>query len=776
MTDFEQKQEAPTPNHVEGGTAPAEGVRAHLDVHKALLDLRDDEDSLSELFGALRPAFAFDRAMVLEAREDGLCCIAAEPKELTGRTWSADLFPAGLVGDRVFAGGQARIEWQPQPDDPVAPAQPVLSLPIGISGRRATLVMLRSEGRERFGDDHVALARQCAVVALAALAARTGPSLEAEIRRLNRQIEELRRDGQQPDGALLREIVNRLPIGLTVQDDGGRFILVNEIAADNLQTPAQSLIGASPADFLPEGDAAMRRNWELELVRSGRTHTTEETLAGPTGARTWLTFHNPVRIGDRTLLVASSLDITERKQLETTLLQRANYDELTGLPNGVLVRGYVEEIARRQDQSRFALAIINFDNFKHINDYYSHAIGDALLAKIARRIKNGLRGSDLIARLAGDEFLLLLDPVDSEVQLRASLDRVLHDLKQPFYVESFEILTSASVGVSIHPEHGTGYEMLRRNADAAMYRAKTEAKGTASYFDLKMGQAIAARMQQEQRLRLAIRDRRLCCAFQPKVDIRTQDVVGFETLVRWRDEDGEIHLPSSFVDLAIQLGLIDPITRFVLEEALRSIGRLDEAFGPGTTLSVNVAARQANDLNFMRAFIDTLKASQYAERIMIELTEDAFVAKSQFQKDVLPMLRDIGVRVSIDDFGTGFSSLGVLAGITADELKVDRSFITSIHERPRSQDVLRAIESLGQALGMTIVAEGVETFEEVAFLQAATQIRYAQGFYFSKPFFLEDAFGTKELNFDRRDVDVTREHSGRREVHSSRGAERARSL
>jgi predicted signal transduction protein with EAL and GGDEF domain len=327
----------------------------------------------------------------------------------------------------------------------------------------------------------------------------------------------------------------------------------------------------------------------------------------------------------------------------------------------------------------------------------------------------------------------------------------------------------------MHPEHGSSFEILRRNADNAMYRAKSDAKGTAIYFDAKMGAAITARMQQEQRLRLAIRDRRLCCAFQPKVDIRSQEVVGFETLVRWRDEDGEIHLPSSFVELAIQLGLIDPITHFVMEEALRSIERLDEAFGDGTTLSVNVAAKQASDLNFMRPFIETLRASPYANRIMIELTEDAFVAKSQFQNEVLPMLREIGVRVSIDDFGTGYSSLGVLADITADELKVDRSFITAIHERSRSQDILRTIESLGLALGMTIIAEGVETFEELAYLQAATQIRYAQGFYFSKPFFLEDASFTRQANSEGRVVEAARGNAGRRESHSERGAERARS-
>jgi diguanylate cyclase (GGDEF)-like protein len=487
-------------------------------------------------------------------------------------------------------------------------------------------------------------------------------------------------------------------------------------------------------------------------------------------------------------LLSSSLDITARKVIEDGLLRRVNFDDLTGLPNRILIREHVDRILRDKNR-RFALAFIDLDNFKHINDYYSHAIGDALLLKIAGRIAKRLRDSDMLARISGDEFLLLLDPIEDNDQIGAIVEQILTDLKQPFHIEAFEVFTSASIGVSVHPEHGLNYEELRRNADSAMYRAKSDAKGDAVYFDLHMGQAITARMELEQRLRLAIRDCRFCCAFQPKVDIRSQEVIGFETLVRWRDDEGEIHPPSSFIGLAIELGLIDTITHFVLAEALRSIESLDQEFGPTTTISVNVAAKQASDLNFMRPFAEILKASKFASRIMLELTEDAFVAKSHFQMQVLPLLREIGVRVSIDDFGTGYSSLSALADITADELKVDRSFISAIHERPRSQSVLRAIESLGHALGMTIVAEGVETFEELAYLQAATRIRHAQGYYFSKPFFLEEAASARRVTFtgqafsgrayiglaySGRAVEAVREPLDGRGSHSSRAAVAAR--
>jgi c-di-GMP phosphodiesterase Gmr len=436
-----------------------------------------------------------------------------------------------------------------------------------------------------------------------------------------------------------------------------------------------------------------------------------------------------------------------------------------------MIQEHVENVLRANGgDEHFALAFIDLDNFKHINDYYSHAIGDELLVKVAQRIADIVRETDMLARISGDEFVLLINPVDSDAHIYEMIDGLLQKLKQPFQIEGFEMFTSASIGVSFYPEHGRNYEELRRNADSAMYRAKSGTKGAAAFYDLKMGETVTARMELEQRLRLAIRDCQFCCAFQPKIDIRSQEVVGFETLVRWRDSNQEIQPPSSFIGLATELGLIDPITRFVLAESIRSLDLLDDAFGPGKTIAINVAAKQAGDFNFMRAFGDTLKESRCADRFIVEVTEDAFIAKNQFQAEVLPMLRDIGVRVSIDDFGTGYSSLSVLADITADEIKIDRSFITDIHQRPRSQSILKAIESVSYALGMSVVAEGVETFEELAYLLGATRIRYAQGYHFAKPFFLEDGVKTSGVDGNGRVIALGRERPESREAAAPRAA------
>jgi EAL domain-containing protein (putative c-di-GMP-specific phosphodiesterase class I) len=283
-----------------------------------------------------------------------------------------------------------------------------------------------------------------------------------------------------------------------------------------------------------------------------------------------------------------------------------------------------------------------------------------------------------------------------------------------------------------------------------MYRVKGGTKGAIEFFDASLVRAPSERMRIEQRLRLVIRDQRLCCAYQPKVDFRSGEVVGVEVLLRWRDEQGLINPPGDFVNLAVELGLMDGISHFVLAETVAAMERIDAAFGPETTISINVAARQASEPKFMQSLIEAIDSTGSARRFMLELTEEAFVAGERFQSEILPMVREIGARVSIDDFGVGYSSLAALADITADEIKVDRSFITAIHQRPRSQSVLRAIESLGHALGMSIVVEGVETVEELTYLQATTRIRLAQGYYFAKPMFLDDLPVQREANGPRQ--------------------------
>ncbi len=540
------------------------------------------------------------------------------------------------------------------------------------------------------------------------------------------------RDGGifESEASILRDVFRLLPAGVTVQDEQGEYVLINDVATALMEASGAETSALRSPD---------RRDAYLELLHSGRTAVLEESITNGSARQVFLTTHRPIQIAGRKLLISSSTEITEQKAFEDHLFRSAYYDELTGLPTRRAIEHRVNSLLKYDTgQGRFALAFLDIDNFKHINDYYGHPVGDKLLVEVAKRLGLDLRDTDILSRISGDEFVLLLNPIQNETEVKEHIDFILQRLRAPFFIDGSEIFASTSIGVSLYPEHGRSYEVLRQNADIAMYRVKNGSKGAAAFFDAGMEREALARMKIEQSLRQAILEKRFCCAFQPKVDIRTQEVKGVEALVRLRDDEGVIQAPSTFINLATELGLIDELTHLVLAEIIKSIDLIDETFGPHTTISINVAAKQAGNPEFMRPFARALEATGFPARFMIEVTEDAFVTKTHFHDEILPMFRELGVRVSIDDFGIGYSSLSALADITADEIKIDRSFITDIHKRPRSQSILRAIESLSEALGMTVVAEGLESFEELAYLQAATKIRCAQGFYFSKPIFLED--------------------------------------
>ena len=468
-----------------------------------------------------------------------------------------------------------------------------------------------------------------------------------------------------------------------------------------------------------------------------------------------------IAIGDELYHVVTSVDVSHHRQLEGALSKRAFFDDLTGLPKRDLfertIRGMIEE-----DCAPFALSFIDIDNFKCVNDYYGHAVGDQLLKKIARRISDTMRPTDLLARIGGDEFVLMTTPIDSVEDAANEIEALAKRFREPFFIGGYEIFSSASIGVSLYPIHACDYGQLRSNADTAMYRVKETAKGGVSLFDASLGQAATARMETEQALRLAIRDKRFNCAFQPKVDFRTSEILGVEVLLRWLDDNGDFRPPGDLIKVAIELGLMDDIALIVLDQVTSQIDLVNDAFGRNASISLNVAAKQATDLVFMTKFAEAIRATGYAERFILELTEEAFLSKGEFQNKVLPMLREIAVRVSIDDFGVGYSSLSALAEITADELKVDRSFITDIHKKPRNQSILKVIELLGQSLGMLIVVEGVETFEELTYLTTATRISCAQGYYFAKPILLQAAAKAGPVYGDRRDCASSREASAAR--------------
>lgn len=711
-----------------------------LDALESLLALEDQSDPFEQVFHALRKAFTYGQALMLtsvggDGSPDTLRCLVAEPEDLVGTQW-----PLTPVLRKVLAGRV--VATVPTPAEVAqsrgAPPPSTLYLPVRVRERRGILLLQREAGQPDFDRSHVELGRRFSLLVSHALATRFAHESEAEGQRLLALTQRLGESEKaaQRSAELLNQVVSSLPVGLAVQDAQGRLVLLNDMAAQVMQRRVGDLLESDPRGLLGATLSPMpgrRRNDPMATPQAG-----ECEVSLPGSDRTLLLASKPVEVFHQPMLLTTLSDISDRKRYEQELALRAFYDDLTGLPNRALIEEKVTAaLHERAPGSLVALAFIDLDNFKQINDFYSHAVGDALLRAVAQRVRQCIRPDDTLSRISGDEFLLLIDPLDRPEDLPPIIERVVEALKQPFMLEGHQVLTSASLGASIYPLHGDSYEALRRSADNAMYRAKQERKGSAQYFNPSMSTALTARMDLEQRLRAAIRERHFRAALQPKVDLRSGVLIGFEALIRWLEPDGSVRMPGTFIDLATELGLLDQLTQFVVDEVVQELPELQRLFGPSISVSLNIGAKQASDVAFMRALTEQLSPA-VAPAIVLELTEDALVEAERFQHRVLPALRERGVRVSIDDFGTGYSSLSMLSDVIADEVKIDRAFITGVQQKPRSQGILRAIESLCGALHISIVAEGVETAEELAYLREHTAIRCAQGYYFAKPLLIAE--------------------------------------
>ncbi|MCL2635829.1 MAG: EAL domain-containing protein, partial [Betaproteobacteria bacterium] len=419
------------------------------------------------------------------------------------------------------------------------------------------------------------------------------------------------------------------------------------------------------------------------------------------------------------------------------LTHRANHDQLTGLPNRAHVQELVEErLAHKRPGEKLALAFIDVDDFKRVNDIYGHAAGDALLRGIADRLHGQIRASDILGRISGDEFVLMLDPFRERSEIVSLVRRLSELLHQPFDIDGVQMKGSGSIGVALYPVHGRNYESLRRNADTAMYRAKTSAKGSIEFFKRALGRSMSERLRLEQQLRAAFAARMFHCALQAEVDIRAGRIIGFETLLRWVDAQGMVHAPDTFRPVASELGLLDGITLMQVDELLSWLPQFDRRFGEDIVFSLSISAVQAAHPDFMKTLIDRLAQSGRSRSFALELTEESLIRANTFHSDILPLLRAAGIGMAIDDFGTGYSSLAMLAELTVDEIKIDRSFIASIQERPQQQSILHAIGSLGRALGIDLIAKGIETETELAWLLDNSGIGAGQGALLHRPAFI----------------------------------------
>jgi diguanylate cyclase (GGDEF)-like protein/PAS domain S-box-containing protein len=435
--------------------------------------------------------------------------------------------------------------------------------------------------------------------------------------------------------------------------------------------------------------------------------------------------------GNVTHFVGVINDVTEARQYEHRLQHMSDHDRLTGLANRSLLHGRLQASIDEALSSATtgALAFIGVDNFKHINDTFGHDSGDEVLRSIAERLRLSLRDDDMVARVGGDEFVLLMNKQADVGHIAEQVERTRLAIAAPIRVGGREIMASSSIGVSLFPDNGVTAEQIMRAADAAMYHAKTMGKNNCQFYSPELNRAVRDSLLLEASLTRAIRNHEMFLGYQPKIDLRTGKMVGAEALVRWQHPEQGVIMPGAFIGAAEETGLIVPLGEWVLETACAELERLAALGFNDFVISVNLSARQLRQRHFIEKVAATLARYHLAPgRLELEVTESQLMDDPAQAIAALVALKSLGVQLSIDDFGTGYSSLAYLQKFPVDYIKIDRSFLLEV---TRGNDIItRAIIALGHNLKLKVIAEGVETRAQRDFLRDY-DCDQMQGFYFS---------------------------------------------
>jgi diguanylate cyclase (GGDEF)-like protein/PAS domain S-box-containing protein len=428
-------------------------------------------------------------------------------------------------------------------------------------------------------------------------------------------------------------------------------------------------------------------------------------------------------------------DITERKQAEERAQHLAQYDALTGLPNRTLLTDRLQQAVLRagRDHSQMGVLLVDLDHFKRINDALGHTVGDQLLRELATRLQECVRPFDTISRQGGDEFAVLLPDLEVTEEAARIAERILDIVAQPCRINDQELRIGCSIGISIYPRDGRNAEMLLKNADTALYRAKDMGRNSYQYYLSGATMIAHERLRLEASLRYAVDRQQLELYYQPKWDFRTGSITGAEALVRWNHPELGLLPPGRFITIAEDSGLILPIGEWVLRNAVRDVSRLHGGGFPKFEVAVNLSGRQFRQAGLADLVGEALAETGFdANCLELELTEGILMNPTEENLGMLKAFKTVGARIAIDDFGTGYSSLSYLQRFPVDVLKIDRSFVVDLPASTDSAAIVDAIVALAHGLGLEVVAEGVETAEQSAFLRARGCDK-GQGYYFGRP-------------------------------------------
>jgi diguanylate cyclase (GGDEF)-like protein/PAS domain S-box-containing protein len=445
-------------------------------------------------------------------------------------------------------------------------------------------------------------------------------------------------------------------------------------------------------------------------------------------------------------------DVSTARAMSYQMIHLAAHDSLTGLPNRLLLNDRVGQaiaLATRH-KKQIALLFLDLDGFKHVNDSLGHSTGDKLLQATGKRLVDCVRAADTVSRQGGDEFVVLLSEVEHPEDVATTARRMLKVVAEPQSIDLHDLHITASIGLSVYPDDGLDAETLIKNADTAMYQAKENGRQSYQFFKPAMNTRAVERQSIEESLRRALERQEFALHYQPKVNLRTGEIVGAEALIRWTHPSRGSVSPGQFIPVAEDCGLILPISQWVLREACKQTRAWADAGLPAVTMAVNISAMEFRQESFLEDIFVALKKTGLDPRSLeLEITEGILMKRAESAASVLQALRAAGVRIAIDDFGTGYSSLSYLRKFPIDALKIDQSFVRQITMNTDDATIVSAIISMGQSMKLRVIAEGVETQKELEFLQAH-QCDECQGYYFSRPILPEQFAKLLETGIPQR--------------------------
>lgn len=532
---------------------------------------------------------------------------------------------------------------------------------------------------------------------------------------------------------MLEAVFEATPDLFFLMDKDGTVIDYHAGDHKHLYVPPKSFIGKNISKLLP---GKIADNFKIHIEKTINEHSMssfEYYLDMPQGTVYFEARFNYLKTYQQVVIIVR--DITEQHKSAETIKKHAYFDSLTLLPNRFLSLDRLTEMLKdaKRSNEKTAVLFLDLDDFKKVNDSLGHEVGDKILVEAANRLTLAVRKSDTVGRLGGDEFIILLRTLSDEINVIEISESLLNIFRKPFNIDGRELVLTLSIGIATYPENGNSASELLRNADTAMYQAKTSGRNTYSFFTKEMNDIMLRRFEIEEQLHNALENNELEVYYQPKYSVKDGSIVGAEALIRWHSPSLGNITPDEFIPIAEHTGLISPIGNFVIKEALEFLITWRRTHRKDYTIAVNLSPRQFRDTDLIGFIRNSLESSEIKpESLEFEITEGLLMARSSYIDDTLKELNKLGVKLSMDDFGTGYSSLSYLRQYPFDILKIDRSFISGISLKKEDCDLVKATIAMAHSLGLQVVAEGVELQEQLIILDSLG-CDLVQGYYFSKP-------------------------------------------